>query len=69
MNGMQSQSFLAPPPGALGEGSKGQLERAVDGAPSQIPKLKFLTPSSPIRGHEPGNRMTILFNMFFYLFL
>ena len=47
---------------------KKKQEGAVDGAPSQIPTLKFLTPSSPTRGHAPGNRMIILFNMFFYLF-
>ena len=51
---------------------KGILERAVDGVPSQIPTLKFLTPlapRSPIPGHDLGNRMKILFNMFsiFYL--
>ena len=42
------------------------LERTVDGMPSQIPTLKFL---SPTPGHEPGNRMKIMFNMFsiFYL--
>ena len=49
-----------------------KLERAVDGAPSQIPTLKFLTPPaphSPKPGHDLGNRMEILFNMFsnFYL--
>ena len=48
------------------------LEPAVDGAPSQIPMLKFLTPQaprSPTPGHDLGNRMKILFNMFsiFYL--
>ena len=49
--------------------SKDQLEQAVDGAPSQIPTLKFFTPPSPTPVHEPGNRMKILFNMFsiFYL--
>ena len=39
---------------------------AVDGAPSQIPTLKFFTPSTP-KSHpwrDPGNRMKILFNMF-----
>ena len=49
-----------------------KLERAVDGAPSQIPMLKFLTSPalpSPTPVHDPGNRMKILFNMFsiFYL--
>ena len=49
-----------------------KLERAVDGAPSQIPTLKFLTPPaprSPTPGHDLGNRLKILFNMFsiFYL--
>ena len=37
-----------------------KLERAVDGAPSQIPTLKFLTPPaprSPTPGHDLGNRM------------
>ena len=48
------------------------LERAVDGTPSQIPTLKFLAPpapTSPTPGHDPGNKMKILFNMFsiFYL--
>ena len=51
---------------------KFKLERAVDGAPSQISTLKLLTPPapcSPITGHDLGNRMKILFNMFsiFYL--
>ena len=51
---------------------KNELECAVDGAPSQIPTLKFLTPPaprSPTLGHDLGNRMKILFNMFsiFYL--
>ena len=34
---------------------KKKLERAVDGAPSQIPTLKFLTPpspTSPTPGHD-----------------
>ena len=49
-----------------------ELERAVDGAPSQIPTQKFLTPPAPLSptpGHDLGNRMKILFNMFsiFYL--
>ena len=44
----------------------------IDGAPSQIPTLKFFTPpapTSPYPGYDPGNRMKILFNMFsiFYL--
>ena len=30
-----------------------QLERTVDGAPSQIPTLKFLTPHSTHKSH-PG---------------
>ena len=56
----------------LGVNNNMQLERAVDGAPSQIPTLKFLTPPaprSPIPGHDLGNGMKILFNMFsiFYL--
>ena len=47
-------------------------ERAVNGAPSQIPTLKFLTPPAPrtpTPGHDLGNRIKILFNMFsiFYL--
>ena len=51
---------------------KDKLECAVDGAPSQVPTLKFLThpaPQVPTLGHEPSNRMKILFNMFsiFYL--
>ena len=49
-----------------------KLERAVDGAPSQIPTLKFLThpaPTSPTPGHDSGNRMKILFNMFFIFYL
>ena len=45
---------------------KDKLECAVHGVLSQIPTLKFLTPPSPTRGHEPGNRMKILFNIFFY---
>ena len=51
--------------------TKNKLERAVDGAPSQIPTLMFLTPpqrpqvSPP--GHDPGNRMKFLFNIVFYL--
>ena len=48
------------------------LERAVDGAPSQIPRLKFLTPQAPLSpngGHDLGNRMKILFNMFSFLYL
>ena len=51
------------------DNSKDRLERAVDGAPSQIPTLKFLTPQVPSPGHDLGNRMKILFNMFsiFYL--
>ena len=49
-----------------------KLERAFDGAPLQIPTLKFVTPQatrSPSPGHDLGNRMKILFNMFsiFYL--
>ena len=49
-----------------------KLERSVHGAPSQIPTLKLLTPpapTSPTPGHDPGNRMKILSNMFsiFYL--
>ena len=50
-----------------------KLEPAVDGAPSQIPMLKFLppppAPQVPPLDHDPGNRMKILFNMFsiFYL--
>ena len=49
-----------------------ELEHAVDEAPSQIPMLKFLTPSAPqvppLR-HDTDNRMKTLFNMFciFYL--
>ena len=51
---------------------KFKLERAVDGAPSQIPTLKFLTPPaprSPTPGHDLGNRMKILFNMFSIFFI
>ena len=49
-----------------------KLECAVDGAPLQIPALKFLTPQAhrrPTPGHDLANRMKILFNMFsiFYL--
>ena len=43
-----------------------KIERAVDGAPWQIPTLKFLTPPapcSPTPGHDLGNRMKILFNL------
>ena len=39
-----------------------KLERAIDGAPSQIPTLKFLTPSTP--KSNPGDRMKILCDMF-----
>ena len=39
------------------------LERAVDGAPSQILTFKFWPqyPQVPPLGHDPGNRMKILF--------
>ena len=43
----------------LQDANKIELERAVHGAPLQIPTLKFLTPPVPPGGHEPGNRMTI----------
>ena len=39
----------------------------MDGAPLQIPTLKFLTPPSNHKshpGHDPGNRMKILINIF-----
>ena len=36
--------------------SKSKLERAVDGAPSQIPMLKFLTPQHP---QVPPGGMTL----------
>ena len=54
------------------DGNVRKLERAVDGAPSQILTLKFLTPPaphSPTPKYDLGNRMNILFNMFsiFYL--
>ena len=51
---------------------KDKLECAVDGAPSQIPTLKFLTHQAhqvPTLGHEPSNRMKILFNMFSIYYL
>ena len=47
--------------------NKAKLECAVDGAPSQIPTLKFLTLQHPQVAplvHDPSNRMKILFNMF-----
>ena len=42
-----------------------KLERAVDGAPSQIPTLKLLTPAPqvPPLGHDPGDRMKIPFDI------
>ena len=42
-----------------------KLERAVDGATSQIPTLKLLTPAPqvPPLGHDPGDRMKIPFDM------
>ena len=43
------------------------LERVVDVAQLQIPTLKFLTHPAPQvqpLGHDPGNRVKILFNMF-----
>ena len=46
------------------------LECAVDGAPSQIPTLKFLTPQHlqvPPLGHIPNNRIKILFNIFSFI--
>ena len=49
---------------------KGKLECAVDGAPSQIPTLKFLTPQHPLvptLGHGPSNRIKILFNIFSFI--
>ena len=51
---------------------KGKLECAVDGAPLQIPTLKFLNhpaPKAPHLGHDSSNLLIILFNMFsiFYL--
>ena len=54
-----------------GKSLQHKLERAVDVAPSQIPTLKFLTPppapTSPTPGHDSGNRMKIMFNMFLSL--
>ena len=52
--------------------NKLELECTVDGVPSQIPMLKFLihpAPQVPPLGHDPSNRVKILFNMFtiFYL--
>ena len=44
-----------------------ELERVIHGASSQIPMLKFLTthhPKVPPLGHDPVNRIKILFNMF-----
>ena len=46
---------------------KDKPECAVDGAPSQILTLKFLTHPAPLvphLGHDPSNRLIILFNMF-----
>ena len=45
---------------------------AVDRAPSQVPTLKFLTQTAPQvspLGHDPSNRIKIMFNIFsiFYL--
>ena len=45
-----------------------KLEHAVDGVPSQIPTLKFLTPQHPqVRPlrHDPGDRMKIPLDMFY----
>ena len=47
-----------------------ELECAVDGAPSQIPTLKFLTPQHPQvppLGHDPSNRIKILFNIISFI--
>ena len=49
------------------EKDRDQLECAVNGVPSQIHTLKFLThpaPQVPPLGHELSNRMKILSNMF-----
>ena len=48
-----------------------QLERAVDGAPSQIPTVKFLTPTIkvPSLGHDPGDTMINPFDMFYNVFV
>ena len=46
------------------------LEWAVDGAPSQIPTLKFLTPPAPQvppLGHDHSNRIKIPFNIYSYI--
>ena len=44
-----------------------KLDRTVDGAPSQIPMLKFLTsqhPQVPLLGHDLGHRMKISVDVF-----
>ena len=51
---------------------KFKVERIVDGAPSQIPTLKFLTPQHPQvqpLGHDPGTRMKIPLDMFYIFYL
>ena len=58
--------------GSGGDVQNMKLERAVAGAPSQIPTLIFFTPPaprSPTPGQDLGNRMKILFNMFFIFFI
>ena len=40
---------------------KVKLERAVDGAPSQIPKLKFLTTPSTIKSPKGGGGYSDIF--------
>ena len=43
------------------------LERAVDGAPSQIPRLKFLTPPAPHPGASPWQQNENSAQYVFYL--
>ena len=49
-----------------------KLERAVDGAPSQMPTLKILTPQHPQvppLANDSRNRIRIMFNIFSLLFV
>ena len=49
-----------------------KLERAVDGALSQMPTLKILTPQHPQvppLANDSRNRIKIMFNMFSLLFV
>ena len=45
----------------------GKLERAVDDPHAKV--IDPLAPQVPLRGHDPGNRMKIPFNMFAIIYL